>query len=126
MKNKKMVTIKKKGIASWSYHKLKFNDNIISQKLFEDRFYNHCGEEINIQILVAYICKYHKNISLVVLDGTGGIITKVAATNRNNHLTLGAVCSNNHLNPTDNELVIKQMMKNTFNDKNVCDLLEIF
>lgn len=50
---------------------------------------------------------------MIILDGTGGIISKVAVSNYNGHITLGAVCSNNNLNPIDNDIVIKQMMKNT-------------
>ena len=87
-----------KCVVDWLYHHVKHSGRIISQRWYEKRFYDFCGKDIDSNRLCAFIKSNHKNISLIILDGTGGIIKKVIASKRGkSHIFLGAVCSDNHL-----------------------------
>src|SRR5689334_19517965 len=117
-------------VVDWLYNAVRFDGNIASKRWFEDRFYDYCGEGsttegVDTETVLPFIKTYHKNISVVVLDGTGGIIEKVCASKRDNHKWIGAVSSNNHLNPIDNVSVLKKMMNGKFNEDSTCDLLGI-
>jgi hypothetical protein len=100
------------------------------ESIFEKRFYNFVGQECKIFGVTTtqcldYIRKYHKNVSAIILDGTGGIIGKVIASQRENHIWIGGVSSNGHLSPIDDFSLVKTMVGGTFNEGNICDLLGI-
>ena len=59
------------------------------------------------------------------LDGTGGIIDKAVARSKKRIIWIGAISSNEHLNPIDNEFLIKKMMHNTLNQKSINVILDI-
>ena len=112
--------------VDWLCHHVQHDGRVISQSWFERRFYDYCGKDITAKKLIDFIKKFHRNISLIVLDGTGGTIDKVVASVRKgDHQTLGVICTNNHLYPIDNRDVVRRMMRNTFNDRNAPDLLKI-
>jgi hypothetical protein len=91
-------------VLDWVMTVIKFN--CMSRTTFEKRFYDFIKniegsniEGVTTKEALLYITEHLKNISVMILDGTGGIIDKLIATERHDHQWLVGVCTNGHLSP---------------------------